>query len=78
VSIEDRLTAVFRDVFGDPGLTLTSSSTAADFDGWDSLQHVTLMYLVEEEFDVEFVGDEAADLADVGALTNLLRAKGCN
>jgi acyl carrier protein len=77
LALDEDLTAIFREHFNDPTLELSDSMTAADIPGWDSLQHVTLVYLIEDRFGIEFIGDEAADLADVGALKAQLRAKGC-
>jgi acyl carrier protein len=76
VALRERLQDVFRDVFDDPNLVLTDTMTANDIEEWDSLQHVTLLFRIEEEFDVEFLGDEAASVADVGELTALLEQKG--
>jgi acyl carrier protein len=76
VALPERLQEVFRDVFDDPGLELTEATTSADIEEWDSLQHVTLLFRLEDEFGVEFVGDEAASLANVGELAALLRKKG--
>jgi acyl carrier protein len=76
VALPERLQEVFRDVFDDPGLVLTESTTAADIPDWDSLQHVTLLFRIEDEFGVEFTGDEAASLANVGELAALLHQKG--
>jgi acyl carrier protein len=75
VDLDARLQDLFREFFGDDTLVLTDSTTAVDIPDWDSLQHVTLLYLVEDEFGVTFVGDEASTLADVGELKRLLRAK---
>jgi acyl carrier protein len=75
LSVEHRLTILFREFFDDPSLVLTTSMTAADVEDWDSLQHVTLMYAVEEEFGVELVGDEVAQLENFGALAELLKSK---
>jgi acyl carrier protein len=74
--LDERLQKLFRDFFGVPDLVLEDSTTAADIADWDSLQHVTLLYLIEDEFGVQFVGDEAASLANVGQLKAVLRAKG--
>ena len=76
MALLERLQDVFRDVFDDPGLSLTPTTTANDIPDWDSLQHVTLLFRIEDEFGVEFMGDEAASLANVGELTELLREKG--
>jgi acyl carrier protein len=77
VALREQLQTVFRDVFDDPNLVLSDTTTAADIPDWDSLQHVTLLFRIEDEFDVEFVGDEAAALANVGELESLLAQKGC-
>ena len=76
MALHERLQDVFRDVFDDPGLVLTDTTTAGDIPDWDSLQHVTLLFRIEDEFGVEFMGDEAASLANVGELETLLRKKG--
>ncbi len=77
MALREQLQTVFRDVFDDPNLVLSDTTTAADIPDWDSLQHVTLLFRIEDEFDVEFVGDEAATLANVGELESLLAQKGC-
>jgi acyl carrier protein len=76
VALREQLQEVFRDVFDDPSLELTSATTAADIPDWDSLQHVTLLFRIEDEFGIEFIGDEAASLANVGELEALLQKKG--
>jgi acyl carrier protein len=76
VALRERLQDVFRDVFDDPGLVLRDDTTSADIPDWDSLQHVTLLFRIEDEFGVEFIGDEAASLANVGELEAILQKKG--
>ena len=49
-----RLDSVFQDVLDDEDIKLTPSTTAADVDGWDSLNHVRLMVSVENAFKVKF------------------------
>lgn len=70
-----RLTGIFRTLFNDPGLQLRDDLTARDVDGWDSLNHVNLMILIEEEFGVRFTTGEVSALQDVGELKRLLAAK---
>ncbi|HEX3151272.1 MAG TPA: acyl carrier protein [Gemmataceae bacterium] len=71
----DRLTSVFRTLFNEPGLELRDTLTARDVDGWDSLNHVNLMILIEEEFGVRFTTGEVSALQDVGELKRLLSGK---
>jgi acyl carrier protein len=70
-----RLAGIFRTLFNDPDLELRDDLTARDVAGWDSLNHVNLMILIEEEFGVRFTTPEVAGLQDVGELKRLLAAK---
>lgn len=76
MTLDQRLEAVFQDHFNDPGLRLTNDTTAADIPGWDSLAHISLVFRIEEEFDVMFASEEAMTLANVGDLKRLLEEKG--
>lgn len=64
----DRLNGVFRDIFDDESLTVTSDTVAADVDGWDSLSHITLIQAIEDEFSIRFAMREIIGLNDVGEL----------
>jgi acyl carrier protein len=57
-----RLNKVFQDVFDDDELDVKPDMTADDIEGWDSLQHVTLMIRVEKEFGVKFTSGQVAGL----------------
>ena len=46
----ERLNKVFRDVFDDDDITVTETTTSADIDDWDSLEHINLVAAVEQEF----------------------------
>lgn len=71
----DRLHRIFHDVLGVDPTGLSDETTAADIEGWDSLAHVTLMFSIEQEFGIEFAGDEFNTLSDVGALRTLIETK---
>jgi acyl carrier protein len=45
-----RLTSVIRQVFDDDGIAVRPETTAADIEGWDSINHVNLVLAVEREF----------------------------
>jgi acyl carrier protein len=76
VALHDQLQEVFRDIFDDPTLELADDLDASDIPEWDSLRHVTLLFRIEDEFGVEFKGDEAASVANIAELEALLRQKG--
>lgn len=72
---DETLQRIFRQVMNDQHLVLTDSTTAADVEGWDSLSHVTLMFSIEQEFNIQFRGNEFAQLSDVGELLLLIEKK---
>ena len=48
--IIERLNDVFRDVFDDDTLEVDENTTADDIEDWDSIEHITLIGAVEDEF----------------------------
>ncbi len=50
---------------------LTSSTTAEDIDGWDSLAHARLIMALENELGIRFPSDKLFDLDCVGDLVTL-------
>jgi acyl carrier protein len=73
--IKSRLESVFRDLFDNPGLTLTRETTAADVEDWDSLNHVNLIVAIEKAFKIRFTTAEVSGLENVGELIDLIAKK---
>ena len=75
--IYERLNEVFRDVFDDDDITVNASTTADDIDDWDSIEHITLIGAVEDEFGVKFRMGEVSGMKNVGEMINIIaqRAK---
>lgn len=73
----DRLEEVFRDVFDDDSITLYEDTTADDIDDWDSIEHITLIAAVEQEFGMRFTMGEVSGMKDVGEMVTIIsqRAK---
>ena len=67
--VYSRLADVFRDVF-DREVALADVTTAADVPGWDSLNHITLIGTVEDEFDVKFPMKDVVGMKNVGELVD--------
>ncbi len=72
-----RLNTVFRDVFDDDQITVAPETTAADIEDWDSLNHITLISAVEDEFHVRFTMGEVSTMKNVGEMAKIImeRAK---
>lgn len=75
MTVDQRLERIFRDVMDDDQLVLTDDTVAADVEGWDSLSHVTLMFSIEQEYGIQFLGEEFAELGSVGELRQLIDRK---
>ena len=73
--IENKLEAIFKAVFFDDSLTIQRSLTAAEVPGWDSLNHVTLIVRVEQEFGIKFQMAEIVEMNNVGDLIDKIQAK---
>jgi acyl carrier protein len=72
----ERLTPIFRDVFGDPALVVTPELNADDVPTWDSLNHINLIVAIETEFGFEFTADELGSMTKVGDLLAILVRRG--
>jgi len=70
----EELERVFRDVFGNEEIVLNDRTTAADIAEWDSLGHINLMFALEEQFGVQFEGNQLAEFANVDELRRFLEA----
>ena len=61
-----KLEDILRDFFDDETLQLTENTVAGDIKGWDSLEHITLMAVIEHEFNIRC--DMSKHFDNVGAL----------
>jgi acyl carrier protein len=72
---DDRVQKVFREVFDNPQLTVYRETVANDVEGWDSLNHITLIMTLEETFKVKFTTREVMGFQNVGEMMDCLRGK---
>ncbi len=68
----ERLNEIFRDVFDDDGIEVCDSTTSADIEGWDSLEHINLVLAVEQEFDFKFEMGQVVSMKDVGEMVDII------
>ena len=71
-----RLTLVFRDVFGDDSIVISDSTTSADIEDWDSIEHINLIGAVEDEFSMSFKMREVSGMKNVGEMIALICERG--
>jgi acyl carrier protein len=74
-TILQELEPIFRDVLDQPNLELTSQSSAANVDDWDSLSHVNLVVAIEKRYKIRFALGELEELKNVGDMAQLIEKK---
>jgi len=75
MTIEEKLTGIFRTVFDNEEIALRPEMTANDVDGWDSLSHVNLILAVEKGFGIRFSQKELLTFKNVGDLLRNIERK---
>lgn len=70
------LETVFLEVLSVPKAQLSDSLSLKDIPSWDSMAHMMLIIRLEESFQMQFSGDEIADLITVGDIRSGLRRHG--
>jgi len=75
MTIEEKLTGIFRTVFDNEDIVLRPEMTANDVDGWDSLSHVNLILSVEKSFAIRFSQKELLTFKNVGDLLRSIEKK---
>jgi acyl carrier protein len=73
--VKQKLTTIFRDIFDDTSLQLSSEMTAADVENWDSLSHIDLIVAVEKQFNIKLTTAEVRGLNNVGDFISLIAKK---
>lgn len=71
-----RLTEVFRDVFDDEDIVISTATTADDIEDWDSIEHITLIGAVEDEFGMRFKMGEVSGMHNVGEMISIIAQRG--
>ncbi len=74
--IFEALNEVFRDLFDDEAITVTDTTTAAEIEDWDSLEHINLIVAVEKKFGMKFSMGEVNKMKNVGEMADLIQQRG--
>ena len=75
MDIKEQLQLIFREVFKDANLEISTEMTAHQVANWDSITHLVMISKVEEVFNVKMKLKELMKLKNVGNLMSLLAEK---
>ncbi len=75
MDIMNEVQEIFRKVFDDDGLIISSRTTADDIEDWDSLTHMQLIVMLEKHYKIKFTTAEIKKAANVGELIEIILQK---
>jgi acyl carrier protein len=73
--ILNTITSIMREVLELPTLEVTTETSAADVDEWDSMTHIQIIAAIEGKFKVRFALGELQALKNVGDMIGLIEKK---
>jgi acyl carrier protein len=69
MSVHERLQEILRELLDNDQLSLSGGTTAEEVEGWDSYVQVNLMFRIEQEFGVQFTGNQIFEFKNFGELS---------
>ena len=67
---------IFAEVFNIAVETVVDTLALADIPTWDSMAHMMFIVRLEEDYQIQFTGDEIADIKTVGDTRSALLLHG--
>ena len=69
-----RIHKVFKIVLRDDDIEITETTCSDDVNGWNSLQHINILAMLEEEFQIEFTADQIASMESVADMLRVIKS----
>jgi acyl carrier protein len=66
---------IFREVLDDDTIVLSPETSAADVEGWDSLNHIYMVVELEKHFRIKFSTEEVHTWQNVGEICRAIESK---
>jgi acyl carrier protein len=70
---EEKVLTILEEVFGLSGDQITDDIAYNSFQAWDSLKHLQMVAMMEEEFGIELEMDDIIDMSTVGKIKEILK-----
>ena len=68
----EKVSNIFKVVFGDDKLMINSNSNSNNVVGWDSLNHIYLIVAIEKEFNIKFTTELIMTWENVGEMVRYI------
>jgi acyl carrier protein len=76
MSTDQRIGKLFQDVFGIAASDCNDATSMETVEGWNSVNHLTLVFTLEETFNVQFSPEDISELTSVGRIKAILSQHG--
>jgi acyl carrier protein len=73
--ILEKVQEIFRDVFDNETIKVTSDTKAEDIEEWDSLSHIQLIVEIEKVFSLKLTSKEILSWDNVGEMIYAIESK---
>lgn len=70
---EEKVQNILEEVFALPRDQITNDIAYNSFQSWDSLKHLQMVAMMEEEFGIELEMDDIIDMSTVGKIKEILK-----
>jgi acyl carrier protein len=74
--VQERIKAVFAQVFQVDPAEVPSGASPAEIEAWDSFGHLALVEALQSEFRVEFELEDIAQMDNLDSIEEILRRRG--
>ena len=71
----EKVNEVLKDVLDLENLVIDDETTANDVDEWDSLNHISIISAIEDEFGISFNMTEVVNFQNVGDMVDKIMEK---
>ena len=72
---EDKINDIIKNILNVNNEDVTKDLGIYDVDNWDSLTHMSLIVEIENNFNIEFSGDEISEMISFGKIREILNSK---
>lgn len=71
-----KVSGICKEVFSEPGLQVSASTSAKDVPNWDSMTNLFLIDALEQQFGMKFKLDEIMNAQNIGDLCTIIIERG--
>ena len=75
VEVLEKLTEIFKNNFDENDVVLSEETTPDDIDGWDSVEMINLIVVIQDVFAIKFNIDEILAMKSVGNMIDFILHK---